>query len=198
VDAPPIEPPLTDADMCDVVAVLERLHASRSIAKLGREDFTLSFEDDIDASLDRAATGAHDAGPYGARIRALVRAHRDNLAELRTELKDLATACASVDEPPVLTHGEPHPGNILRHGDRLLLADWTELQWGPPERDWYHVISTIGAGPRCRPEFFRFYEIKWWLSELAEYAARFLGPHRGDHEDAAMWSRLVEYFPTEI
>ena len=66
---------------------------------------------------------------------------------------------------------------------------------GPPERDWSHVIRCLGIGPRGRPEFQRLYEIKWILSEIAEYATIFLGDHEGGADDHAMWGRLLRYLP---
>ena len=42
----------------------------------------------------------------------------------------------------MITHGEPHPGNILRSRGRLLLIDWDTAGVALPERDLWHV-----AGP---------------------------------------------------
>ena len=195
VAAAPVAVPLAPGELDDVVGVLSCLHGSVTTAPLSRERYELSFEDDLDWSINHAIEQGSETGPYSARLRALIRANQRTIVSLRAELKDLAATCAASDSPFVLTHGEPHPGNILRHGDRLLLADWGELMWGPAERDWYHVISSLGGSPRCRPDFLRFYEIRWWLSEFAEYATRFFREHDGGQEDVAMWGRLVEYFP---
>ncbi|MFG2077560.1 phosphotransferase family protein [Nonomuraea maritima] len=45
---------------------------------------------------------------------------------------------------PVLTHGEPHPGNVLRAGSRTLLVDWDTVGTAPPERDLWHVVRDAG------------------------------------------------------
>ena len=41
----------------------------------------------------------------------------------------------------------------------------------------------------------RFYELRWILSEITEYAMRFVNEHAGDRDDDAMWRRLVQYLP---
>jgi len=195
--AAPVAVPPGPGELDQVIAVLSRLHRSRPDTDPGVEDYALSFEDDLDRAVDQASATGPDSGPYSTRVRRLIRRNHDRVASLRSELKDLAALCLASDEPRVLTHGEPHPGNILRpvDGGGLLLVDWTELRWGPPERDWYHVISSFGAGPRCRPEFFRYYEIRWWLSEFAEYATWFLGDHVDGEEEPGMWERMTCYFP---
>jgi aminoglycoside phosphotransferase (APT) family kinase protein len=61
----------------------------------------------------------------------------------------------------VLTHGEPHPGNLIQVGSRWMLVDWDTTLVAPPERDLWLLdpamarSSTPTAGPRagkyCRP-----------------------------------------------
>ena len=67
--------------------------------------------------------------------------------------------------------------------------------WGPPERDWFHVGRTTGRAFAGRPEFFRFYELRWALSEITEYVGRLTKPHDGNADDRAMWGRLLRYLP---
>jgi len=67
--------------------------------------------------------------------------------------------------------------------------------WGPPERDWSHVERTLFVAPSCRPSFRRLYDIRWILSEVAEYASVLAEPHAGDDDDRAMWDRLTRYLP---
>ena len=99
-----------------------------------------------------------------------------------------------VDETPlVLTHGEPNGGNVLRVNDgRLYLIDWGDLAYGPPERDWSQM-SGLGLDLPIRPAFGRFYELRWVLSEVAEYVARFAAPHAGSAEDEDKWNELGRY-----
>jgi spectinomycin phosphotransferase len=176
--------------------MLSRVHLSRVAVELPTETFELPFADDLDLVLSVPDAAPPNSGPYGTRLHRLLSIHQQHVASLRREFKELAAAaCASGAGPPVLTHGEPIASNILRYGDRLLIADWGEAMWGPPERDWSHVSRTIGGDPPCRSELRRLYDIRWILSEIAEYTRIFVDPHTGDADDAAMWVRLVGYLP---
>lgn len=187
-----------DLDLSGVVSMLSAVHAVDADANLPIEDYTLSFEDDLDRALELASGPVPDVGPYSARIHRLLGHHKDRITSWRREIGALASACARDQEKLVITHGEPSAANILRHRGGLLLADWGGSMCGPPERDWFHVWRTLGVLPRCRDDFMRYYELKWFLSEVAEYSAHFRCSHSGTKEDEAMWSRLLRYLPEPV
>lgn len=188
--------PTPDETRC-VMAMLDRVHASSVAAGLAAEDYTLSFEQDLDRAVDAAARRPGDAGPYTDALHRLLRHHLASIRAMRAEVAELAAACRASVPPTALTHGEPLASNILRTRSGLLVADWGDAMWGPPERDWCHVLRTLGTAPPSRPTVQRFYELKWVLSEIAEYATTFLQPHEGHADDAAMWQRLRRYLPEE-
>ena len=187
---------LTDAGRHRVVDAISAVHAADVLADLPCESYELSFDADLARAI-RAGDRAAAAGPYGARLALLLRHHRRRLDGERREIARLGAMCRAIGGAPGLTHGEPSAANILRpHGsDSLLLADWGGAMWGPPERDWFHIYRTLGIDFAFRPHLYRFYELRWRLSEIAEYATRFSQPHIGDVEDDAMWSRLLRYLP---
>jgi spectinomycin phosphotransferase len=99
----------------------------------------------------------------------------------------------------VLTHGEPHPGNLLRAGGRWLLIDWETALVAPPERDlWpgngsFRDAYVRRGGRDVRPEVIELYRLRWRLSEIALYTALFRGEH-GDTEDERLsWRGFVGY-----
>jgi len=93
----------------------------------------------------------------------------------------------------MLTHGEPSGNNVLRDtAGRLYLIDWGNLAYGPPERDW-NALASYGLELPTRPQFSRFYELRWILGEVAEYVARFAAPHTGNAEDDHKWDELRRY-----
>ncbi|MEY9933107.1 spectinomycin phosphotransferase [Catenulispora sp. GP43] len=181
--------------IADAITLMGRVHAAGSEVALSREDYRLDFEQDIDTTVDCGSGGVRETGPYTVRLVGLVKRHLHTISGLRTELADLAAACAASEDPMVLTHGEPRAQNILVAENGLLFADWGDAMWGPPERDWFHFLETLGQAPPCRPDFLRFYQVRWILSEIAEYGTHFLAPHDGDEEDAAMWDRLTAFIP---
>jgi spectinomycin phosphotransferase len=181
-----------------LVAMLEKVHATHVDLPLPTEDFRLGFGRELDAALRFARGGDQESDDgYRHRLRRLLRRHDCYITKLRSELGELAEICAGHDDTHVLTHGEPSAQNVLRHDGGLMLADWGGAAWGPPERDWFHLVRTLGIkAPEWRREFLAFYQIRWILSEITEYAVRFQ-EHRGpgDADDAAMWGRLTRYLP---
>ena len=50
----------------------------------------------------------------------------------------------------VVTHGEPHAGNVMRRSDgRHLLVDWDTVAVAPPERDLWMHMDTATTTPRA-------------------------------------------------
>ncbi|WP_167464676.1 phosphotransferase [Nocardia brasiliensis] len=188
---------LSATEIGAVIEMLNQVHRSTPAVELLSEDFELSFADDIIWAMRRADSTPPHSGPFSAPLTELIRSHRTQLRALRAELSRLAETWR-VDKPRfVLTHGEPGTGNILRRPGGLMLGDWGELMWGPPERDWFHLRRSFGAAPEADAALMRFYEIRWFFNEFTEYAVRFFGEHEGNEEDAAMWENLIRCF-TEI
>jgi spectinomycin phosphotransferase len=183
------------ADAEAAVLALSRLHGAEIELDVPVEDYGLCFDDDLDLALEVTAARRLDSGPFGERLRQLLSSNRALLERLRGEYGCLARSCAGERGELRLTHGEPLISNFLTTGERLLVADWGELMWGPPERDWSHVIRTLGIELPCRPDFKRLYDLRWILSEIAEYAAVFAAPHTDSSDASAMWERLLQILP---
>jgi len=190
--------PPSSREVSSVVEMLTRLHNSSVAVDLPRETYALSFDADLDLLLSASDNRPAGTGPYSERLHRLLRTHRKHIMAMRSEYTKLALICSAEAQEPVLTHGEPIPSNILRHADHLLLADWGDALWGQPERDWCHVIRTLGTAPACRAGFRRLYDLWWVLSEIAEYSTIFLNEHSGHSDDEGMWDRLVRYLPETV
>jgi spectinomycin phosphotransferase len=196
VPATQVRPPLSRAAGEAVADLLHRLHrsAAKLPAALGEETYRPPFLEAMDWTLDTVARGpAPDVGPYSRRVFDLVRAHRPYLLALRRELHELAADCRADGTPFVPTHGEPGGGNVLVDADRYWLVDWGQLRWGPPERDLFHLRRSFNIDAPGRQQFMRFYEVRWFLSEFAEYGSHLLRPHVGGGDYDVMWAELVDY-----
>ncbi|WP_200260290.1 phosphotransferase [Streptomyces sp. HSG2] len=191
--------PTTD-EVEQITSMIAAVHSARVPHNLPVEDYTLSFDADLDAAINFADGSEPEAGGYTARLFRLLRAHRADIVGLRSEAQRLGRYCATSGDATGITHGEPSAANVLRTRNGFLLADWGGAMVGPPERDWFHVGRTLGIDTtsRCRPKFLRFYEVRWILSEIAEYSSRFMHQCAGDLEDEAMWERLRRYLPSEM
>jgi spectinomycin phosphotransferase len=173
--------------------MIAALHAHTVATELPAETFDMPFDDELAEGVARAVAGVDEAGPYGARVCALVRANLATIDARRAELSALQHRCRADAGAFVLTHGEPDRGNIMVRPDgSLLLMDWGALEWGPPERD-LSSLPDLGLAPSGRAPFLRYYELFWSLGEVAEYVARFTVPHDGNAEDAEKWDELLLY-----
>jgi len=180
-----------------VESMVATLHEAYVARDLPQETFDLPFADELRRSVARALAGAAGEGPYGEAVTRLVRNNNERLAALEEEMRACQVACRLQQPRLVLTHGEPNRGNVFVTADgRLLLMDWGDLAWAPAERD-FVMRRDIGL-PRAGDETrLRFYQLRWVLSEIAEYVRRFAQPHAGDTEDHAMWRELSLYLPVD-
>ncbi len=184
----------TAQEVAALAALVSQLHAVSVRVPVPHEEYGFSFQEELDQALSMALVRDPQAGPYSQQTHRLIRAHCAYLESLQAEARRLARYCRRHTGECVLTHGEPN-GNVLQTGDgRLLLFDWGTTALGPPERDWWDLAST-SASITCRPEFARFYHLRWILGEDAEYTGRFIQTHVGDRDDASMWNELCQYFP---
>ena len=106
-----------------------------------------------------------------------------------------AAVAGSVDRW-VVTHGEPHSGNLVDTPDGLRLVDWATLRLAPRERDlrevlgaaegtgpWFAYVESGGRPDPFSPDALELFALEWHLSEIAENAVLFSGPHE-DTPDA--------------
>jgi len=66
------------------------------------------------------------------------------------ELDDTAVAAAAMRRRVLLTHGEPHRGNLIWTPNGLRLLDWDTVAVGFPERDLWMVNPTRRPPPATR------------------------------------------------
>ncbi|TME63782.1 MAG: aminoglycoside phosphotransferase family protein [Chloroflexi bacterium] len=179
-----------------LAGAVESLHAATVKAPVPKETFDLPFMSELDGALARALAGADSVGPLGPEVSALVRRSTGRLAEWRREIASCQAECRKTVRDFVLTHAEPDPPNVMiTTAGRLLLFDWGDLLWAPPERD-ARALRSLGIDVGGRAAVLRFYELRWILSEVAEYVDRFTVRHTGDAADLDKWRELRRYLTT--
>ena len=184
---------LTREQLHELVQAVDALHAARVSADVPSESFDLPFLDELDQALARAIAGADGVGPLGREISALVRRNEPRIEEWREAIAVYQERCRASPGELVLTHGEPDPPNVIITADgEMLLLDWGDLLRAPPERDFLSLRS-LGIPQPARRDVLRFYELRWILSEVAEYVARFTRPHEGNAEDREKRHELARY-----
>jgi len=162
------------------------------------DDFAVPFRDQVEAVC--SGGDVPERGPYTARAVRLLREHATAIRRLLRRYDELAAVGRALRPGRnVLTHGEPHPGNVMLAGDGWRLVDWDTAAIAPPERDLWHLDpgdgSTLDAyaamtGVAPRPELIEGYRLGWDIKDLACDAARFFRPHAGDANDAKSWRLL--------
>ena len=132
-------------DRLDLVRMLVRLHqATQSVTTAVRPASLLPERSTFESALqelDREWTG----GPFSEPVRALLARHRQSVTRRLSAFDDLSARVAARGLTSVITHGEPHAGNLVRTDDgHLVLVDWDTLALAPPERDLWLLDSGTG------------------------------------------------------
>jgi spectinomycin phosphotransferase len=150
---------------------------------------------DVDAFLlhpDRPWRG----GPFSAAAHQQVTARTEQIAALTDGFDRLVDATAPARARTVVTHGEPHPGNLMSVTGRVMLIDWDTVALAPPERD----VCLIAAGDEdgvvdryqqitgrdLDPAVITLYRLRWVLDDLGSAIRMFRNDHR-DTRDTRGW-----------
>ena len=190
-----------DRARVQVIDLLAALHLVKPPGPVPVADPRLSRRDILETALQELET-PWSGGPFSEPARALLATVAGPVGDLLVTFDRLAGPVAAAPHQ-VITHGEPHPGNLIRTGDRTLLIDWDTAGRAVPERDLWSVLSdhgtgaqaaryTAATGHRIDPDALWFYRIRWTLDDLAAFTHQLRADH-GDTEDAQeAWQALKE------
>jgi spectinomycin phosphotransferase len=136
-----------------------------------------------------------NGGPFSEPARRLLVSHTAHLAQLTTDFDRLVDRTAPARAASVVTHGEPHPANLMLVEGRLVLLDWDTAALAPPERD-LSLIAITGSdgldhyqqatGRNVDPDVITLYRLRWYLDDLAS-AVRLFRNHHGETSDTRRW-----------
>jgi spectinomycin phosphotransferase len=193
------------ADLVDLLVQLHRATPSvastarrTSIGVPGRRALVASLRD-----LDRDWSG----GPFSERARDLLAEHADGVRRLLDTFDQLTARVAAEKTEPVLTHGEPHPANVIRAGGRLVLIDWDTVALARPERDLWLVDSGDGrelalyaaaSGRRINEDAIAMYRIRWQLDDIAIFVDELRSAHEQNADIEHAWASLVRSMPSAL
>lgn len=178
------------------------------------DDFAVPHRDELETALRTAppagsapagsapagsAGDAGDCGPYARPTALLLAQNAVPIRRLLARYDELAAQSRSRPSATVLTHGEAHPGNIMRTSGGWLLIDWDTALVAPPERDLWMLDpgdgSVTGAyagatGVTPLPSMLELYRIRWDLADIAIDVSRFRRQHPGSVDDDESWNVL--------
>ena len=140
-----------------------------------------------------------NGGPYSEPARQLLARHAADLGQALASFDELARQAAS-SGPLVLTHGEPHPGNILRSAGRLYLIDWDTVGLALPERDLWALADADSreadryaelTGRHVDTAAMRMYRMRWSLDDIMLSLREFRDRHERTEDTELAWDTLT-------
>jgi len=177
-----------------LVEMLAALHGSShagtpvhriGLPRLGRLEQALG-------ELGQAWTG----GPYSEPARALLADTAGGIRQALATFSDLAARFTAATK--VITHGEPHPGNLIRTGKQLMLLDWDTVGLAPRERDLWMLPGDAldqyagSTGKPVDPAGVRLYRLRWALDDIRAYTEDLRAPHTQTPGAEHSWQALRE------
>ena len=154
--------------------------------------------EDLEAFLADPAPPWND-GPFGAAVHEMLGPHAADLSRLLEAFDRLVESTAAVRADRVITHGEPHPGNLMLVEGTLRLIDWDTTALAPPERDISVIVAADAKGLDLYQErtgreldaaVLTLYRARWYLDDIASAIRIFRHRHRGT-ADTRLWRDSV-------
>ena len=198
--------PIGDDDRSRLLHMLAELHGVEpvSLGRVATTPIELLWRAELEeilADVNRPWT----AGPHSAEARQALAAHLADIRGWVARWEALASGVASGAAPSVVTHGEPHPGNLIRASDRLLLIDWDTVGLAPPERDLWMLDDgspgrfaayTAATGHPVDPAAIAVFRLTWTLADISGGAAMFRAEHTTDPETESRWRGFLDTLST--
>jgi spectinomycin phosphotransferase len=139
------------------------------------------------------------AGPFAEPARTLLAGAAVQVRGLLESFDRLAGAVRASEF--VITHGEPHPGNVIRAGPERLLIDWDTVGLAPPERDLWWVVSQTGEEARRYADLtgravnaarLAMYRLRWALDDISIFVSQLRAEHHRASDTEHAWLALKQ------
>jgi spectinomycin phosphotransferase len=197
----------TDAEQrAEMVRLLARLHQATPMVPMGRPtEIGFAGRRGLEAAIDDIDS-SWVGGPFSEPARAWLASRVGDLARLLDDFDQVVRAVVATQGLRVITHGEPHPGNVMRSDEQLLLIDWDTVALAPPERDLWLVATDSGeevalyrelTGHEVNGDALALYRQAWDLADIASYIDEFRSPHQRTEDTEAAWTYLEDSISPE-
>jgi spectinomycin phosphotransferase len=194
--------PFDDEGRRAVVELLAELHTATPPRTARSIGFDLPGRTHLEDALREQET-EWSGGPFSEPARAAIRQSAAGLADLLDLADRLAAEAEARGGEQVVTHGEPHRGNVVRTDGGCVLVDWDTVALAPPERDLWFVVEDgtdaaeryeHATGRRVDETAVDYFRLTWDLKDLAEYLNVLRAPHEKNVDTLQMY-RAVTRLP---
>ena len=185
-----------------LAAIFAELHRATPVARsLARSvGLELPGRGHLESGL-RELNQTWDGGPFSEPARHALAGHADDVTDLLALADRLAATVEDRGSPWVITHGEPHAGNVMRTRESRVLVDWDTVALAPPERDLWMLVGETGEEPATvyadatghllDDDAVGFFRLTWDLKDLAEYLNVLRSAHRETEDTARAYEGLT-------
>jgi spectinomycin phosphotransferase len=189
---------LSRGDRDRLVDMLAAVHGCTAAAlPVRRARVALPGRHDLDAALSELGD-AWSGGPFSDQARELLASSVTQIRRLLATFDALADHVRTLE--PVVTHGEPHPANLMRTGTEIMLIDWDTVGAAPPERDLWWLVGDSGevaarryaeaTGRSVDRDALALYRLRWALDDMSIYTGVLRASHRRTAGTEQAWRAL--------
>jgi spectinomycin phosphotransferase len=191
------------AERREVLAALGRVHRATGAVPPrlpARAGLDVPRREELHEALRNLGT-QWTGGPYAEPARELLGTRAGAIGELFDRYDALVPGVLSTSEDWVVTHGEPHAGNVMHARDGgMRLIDWDTVALAPRERDLWMIEprddgdrAAYGGAPRVDPAAIELYRLRWKLADISSFAVALRAPHGDDADTRLAWRELGNY-----
>ncbi len=190
------------AERAALLTMLVELHRGPVVGSMtSRVDLDLPGRRRLEAAL-RELNQTWSGGPLSEPARELLAPHADDLAELLAWSDRLSIDVTRRSTDWVITHGEPHGGNLMRVGESHVLVDWDTVALAPPERDLWMLVGDNGeeasgyadaTGHEPDAIAMNFFRLRWDLADIAAFSDLLRSPHGHTEDTEKAYDALTFY-----
>jgi hypothetical protein len=190
------------AERAAVLTMLADLHEATPVAApmARRIDLDLPGRGKLQTALHELRK-TWSGGPLSEPARRLLTRHASYVAELLALLESLRAGVATGATDWVVTHGEPHAGNVMRDGESYVLVDWDTVALAPRERDLWMLaeettVYTDATGHELDEVAVNFFRLTWDLADIAAFSNQLRSPHEHSGDTEKAYEALTYYLTT--
>jgi spectinomycin phosphotransferase len=173
----------------ELITMLALLHRSTpAVHTAARRGLDVPDRAEFEAALGHLDR-RWDGGPLSELARHELATNMDLVVRSLSDLDRFRVGLDGTDAVGVVTHGEPHPGNLIRSANGLVLVDWDTVAVARPERDLW-MLDEAGAsvvsvyceltGTTLDRDALMAYRLLWALADLAAFTIQLRGEHAAD------------------